>query len=90
MTSLRILVVVAALAAGTAGAAGAAPANVGKIAPPAIGEGEAATPVHWHRHCWPVRRWVWTHWGWRYRYVGHRCAPRYPYRYYHSYNYYPY
>jgi hypothetical protein len=26
---------------------------------------------------------VWTHWGWRYRYVGHRCAPRH--RYYNGY-----
>jgi len=30
-----------------------------------------------------VRRWVWTHWGWQYRYVGHRCAPRYYYHYSH-------
>ncbi|HEY7609770.1 MAG TPA: hypothetical protein VIF14_11110 [Alphaproteobacteria bacterium] len=82
MTRLRILVVAAALAAGPAGAAGAAPAGVGNIAPPVASEGEAATPVHhWHRHCWPVRRWVWTHWGWRYRTVGHRCAPPYRYRY---------
>ena len=81
MTTLRNLLVAAAIAAaaGLAGLAQAAPANIGATPPAALpGEtGEAATPVHhWHRHCWPVYRWVWTHWGWQYRYVGTHCRPR--------------
>ena len=93
MTRSRNLAVAAVVAAGlaTAGAAQAAPANLGNVMPPIVSESEAATPAyHWRQRCWPVYRWVWTHWGWRYRYVGHRCAPRYPYRYYHFYHYYPY
>jgi len=81
MTNLRNLLVASALAAaaalGSTGSAGAAPANAGNITPPAAG-GEAATPVHhWRQRCWPVYRWVWTHWGWRHVYVGTRCRPRY-------------
>jgi hypothetical protein len=79
MMKLRNLFAAAALAAGTAlaGSAQAAPAGIGNTTPPAIESGSAATPVyHWHRRCWPVYRWVWTHWGWRYRYVGTRCRPR--------------
>lgn len=94
MTNLRSIAVAAILAAGATGTAGAAPANLGRAAPPLAAESEGAvTPVyHSHRRCWPVRRWVWTHRGWRYRYVGHRCAPRnrhdygypnYRYRYWH-------
>lgn len=73
------LATVAALGAG--GAAKALPAGATNIAPPAGAESsEAATPVyHRQRRCWPVHRWVWTHWGWRYRYVGTRCAPAYHY-----------
>lgn len=75
-------------AAAAANTAAAAPANLGHAAPPSAAEGEA-TQVHYrHRRCWPVHRWVWTHWGWRYRYVGHRCAPRY--RHYHGYPHYRY
>ena len=82
MTSLRNLAIAAIVAVGAAGAAEAAPANLGNVTPPLASEGEAVTPVyHRHRRCWPVHRWVWTHWGWRYRYVGHRCAPRYGYYY---------
>ena len=82
MTRLRIVAVAAFAAIAGMGAAEAAPANLGNVTPPVAAENEAATPVyHRHRQCWPVRRWVWTHWGWRYRYVGHRCAPRYNYNY---------
>ena len=82
MTWLRNLALAAALAIGASGTAAAAPANLGAVTPPVAAEGVAATEVrHWHRRCWPVHRWVWTHWGWRYRYVGHRCAPRYRYYY---------
>jgi len=63
----------------TARAAAAAPLNAGNVVPPVAREVEAGTPVHWHRHCWPVHRWVWTYWGWRYRCVGPRCAPHYSY-----------
>jgi len=90
MTKLRSIAVAAVLAAGMAGTAEAAPANLGPFAPQVAAESEsAATPAyHRHRRCWPVRRWVWTHWGWRYRYVGRRCAPRYRhYRYYPRYRY---
>jgi hypothetical protein len=93
MTRLRTLAVAAALAAGLAapGAAEAAAPNAGNVTPPAATEGEAATPVyHGRRRCWPVHRWVWTHWGWRYRYVGHRCARPHRYHYhprYHRYRY---
>ncbi len=84
MTRLRNLAVAAFFAAGTGGAAAAAPANLGIVAPPGASEGEAATSAyHRHRQCWPVRRWVWTHWGWRYRYIGHRCAHPYRYHQYH-------
>jgi hypothetical protein len=80
MTPLRSLAIAATLAAGAlaAGPAAAAPASAGKITPPAAHGGLAAEPVyHWRRHCWPVYRWVWTHRGWRHRYVGMRCRPRY-------------
>ena len=90
MTHLRSIAVAMFLAAGMAGTAEAAPANLGPAAPPVTAERDGAvTPVyHWRRRCWPVRRWVWTHWGWRYRYVGTRCAPRYRhYRYYPRYHY---
>ena len=84
MTVLRCVAAALLLAAGTAGTAAAAPVNLGNVAPPVAADGEAATPVHhWRRRCWPVHRRVWTHWGWRYRYVGHRCAPRYRYHYRH-------
>jgi hypothetical protein len=87
MTRLRSLAIAALVAAGAAGTAAAAPANLGNTTPPVATEGEAATPVyHWHRRCWPVHRWVWTHWGWRYRYVGHRCAR--PHHYYYGYPHY--
>lgn len=79
MMGLRLLAGAALVAAGagTASVAAAAPGNPGIVAPPASAE-SAVTPVHhWHPRCWPVHRWVWTHWGWRYRYVGHRCAPAY-------------
>ena len=79
MTRSRYLAVAAVLAAGlaTAGAAEAAPAHLGNVTPPTV-ESESAPPVyHWRRRCWPIYRWVWTHWGYRYRYVGTRCAPRY-------------
>jgi hypothetical protein len=85
MTRLSKLAL-AALAAGfaAAGTAAAAPPNAGNAALPAAGESETATPVHhWgHRHCWPVRRMVWTYWGWRYRIVGTRCAGPYGYQFY--------
>lgn len=89
MTNLRSIAVAVLLAAGAAGTAAAAPANLGPVAPPVTAESESAiTPVyHRHRRCWPVHRWVWTHWGWRYRYVGHRCAPRYRYYHYPYYRY---
>jgi len=81
MTNLRYLAVAAALAAGVMaiGVAEAAPLRATAVALPSAEDGEAATPVHhWHhRNCWPVRRWVWTHWGWRYRIVGTRCAGPY-------------
>ena len=84
MTALRLMAAAALIAAGAAGKAEAAPAALGHAVSPAAAESEAATPVHYrHRRCWPVRRWVWTHWGWRYRHVGYRCAP--PYRYYYPY-----
>lgn len=76
--------IVAAASLGAAGAAQALPAVATNVAPPGVDSESATTPVyHWHRRCWPVHRWVWTHWGWRYRYVGTRCArPRYrPYWY---------
>ena len=78
MTNLRNLLVATAVLAATslAGAAQAAPAGIGNATPPAIEQGTEATPVYHWRRCWPVYRWVWTHWGWRYRYVGTRCAPR--------------
>jgi hypothetical protein len=89
MTRLRNLAVAALLTAGVSGTAAAAPASLGNVTPPAATEGEAATPVyHWRRHCWPMHRWVPTPWGWRYRYVGHRCAN--PYRYHYGYPYYRY
>lgn len=82
MTKLRNLLLASALAAaaalGAAGTATAAPANAGNFALPPATDGEAATPAHhWRHHCRPIYRWVWTHWGWRYRYVGTRCHPRY-------------
>jgi hypothetical protein len=84
MTGLRIVAVAAFAAFGGVGVAQAAPTNLGNVTPPAASETEAVSPVyHGHRRCWPVRRWVWTHWGWRYRYVGTRCAP--PYRYHYHY-----
>jgi hypothetical protein len=79
MTRPCYLAVAAVVAAGlaTAGAAAAAPAHLANVAPPTV-ESESAAPVyHWRQRCWPEYRWVWTHWGWRYRYVGTRCAPRY-------------
>ena len=85
MTRFRNFAVAAAFAAGlTAGAAEAAPLNAGSLALPAAEAGEFATSVHhWrHRHCWPVQRWVWTHWGWRYRTLGTRCAGPYGYQFY--------
>lgn len=78
MTKLRKFIAATAIAAGLglAGAAQAAPGGIGNVAPPAATPGEGAVPAyHWRRHCWPVYRWVWTHWGWRYRYVGTRCRP---------------
>ncbi len=77
-------IVAAAASLGAAGAAQALPAGAANFAPPAVEFDATATPVyHRHRRCWPVYRWVWTHWGWRYRYVGTHCArPRYhPYWY---------
>ena len=84
MTRLRsaaAAMIVAAAVAGAANTAEAAPANLGLAPPPAAGESDVAPVRHWQRRCWPVHRWVWTHWGWRYRYVGHRCAPRHRYYY---------
>jgi len=83
ITAASIVAAIASL--GAAGAAQALPAGAANIAPPTAAESDpSATPVyHWHRRCWPIHRWVWTHWGWRYRYVGTRCAhPHYrPYWY---------
>ena len=83
MNMLRNLAVASAVAValglGATGTATAAPAGIANIMPPAAAPSEAANLVrhgHWQRRCWPVYRWVWTHWGWRYRYVGTRCAPR--------------
>ncbi len=82
MTMLKTLAAAAAITlAGSLAAvapAAAAPIPPGAALPEAA-PGTGAEPAyhHWQRRrCWPVYRWVWTHWGWRQVYVGTRCRPR--------------
>ncbi len=85
MAHLGALVVAAFAALAGAGAAQAAPTNLGNTAPSSVTERDGAMPAYYgYRNCWPVRRWVWTYWGWRPRIVGYRCAPNY-----YRYDYYP-